>query len=709
MRRTMRVHLASSVLLALLVSGASAIEGYMLWGYATWMSPQVPGLSEGTWIINLETGDTTRVNDQYMKTPVFSPDGREVAGFHPWQYIPIVKNDGTGGREGAGGDHFNMGWNERIAFTERGLYWLKTDGSFSFKHLMFADINTAEVTVAADLSSYGDAVRGVCMSNDGLRGVAWLNNETVTVSLEDDLLNPALRVMTGVWGDGVLLTPDGQTVVTDPMSESHDLGAGNPAYRTWVFYDWETGVQGDFVDRFQAGSSSNIRTMGYYAVRNNSDCFVYDTEDGSRYLVNWKTQETTPLPYPVGGAIGEAWLGALPDPYAPPALALDPTELSFTTVAGDTAPADIAVSNAGTGTLDDVTFTVESATASDWLTITHAGTGNAQTLTNTVTVATVTEGTYTATVTVSAVNCTQDATYSVSFTVAPALQPASDVQLAVAYNGADIAVSWTDNSASETGFIVERSVDGAAFAEAGRVGADVTSFDDPDLAAGTYEYRVIAFNDDVQADPSATVIETLSGSPRFAVTAPTSGETLYGGLDASVQWSSEIFTVADILLSTDGGTNWTTLSPAGGIDESHADWGDFTFTVPVVTSENAVLKVQDHADPTTMIEVTGLQIEPGTGVHAAAAAGARSLGVHLRGNNVVQLTGPADHRIEAAIFTLQGKRLASFRGRAGAAVALPNAANALMMSPVMVKLTDLHSGQTLIRRLAPVVSNAVLR
>ncbi|MGE5609118.1 MAG: fibronectin type III domain-containing protein, partial [Bacillota bacterium] len=54
-----------------------------------------------------------------------------------------------------------------------------------------------------------------------------------------------------------------------------------------------------------------------------------------------------------------------------------------------------------------------------------------------------------------------------------------------------IALSWTDNSTHATGYIIERSADGASFAEIARVGPDATTYDDIPLTAGTtYTYRV---------------------------------------------------------------------------------------------------------------------------------------------------------------------------------------------------------------------------
>jgi fibronectin type 3 domain-containing protein len=57
----------------------------------------------------------------------------------------------------------------------------------------------------------------------------------------------------------------------------------------------------------------------------------------------------------------------------------------------------------------------------------------------------------------------------------------------------EVDLSWTDNSADETGFRIERSVAGAPFALLTTVAANVTTYADTTVTAGTaYDYRVYA-------------------------------------------------------------------------------------------------------------------------------------------------------------------------------------------------------------------------
>jgi hypothetical protein len=102
---------------------------------------------------------------------------------------------------------------------------------------------------------------------------------------------------------------------------------------------------------------------------------------------------------------------------------------------------------------------------------------------------------------------TGTATVNVTNTPAPAgaqpsggatsqVLPAAPSELmAVAVSPTQINLAWTDNATTETGFRIERSLDGTSWAPIGTVGANVRSFSDSGLRAGTqYYYRVRAYN-----------------------------------------------------------------------------------------------------------------------------------------------------------------------------------------------------------------------
>lgn len=58
----------------------------------------------------------------------------------------------------------------------------------------------------------------------------------------------------------------------------------------------------------------------------------------------------------------------------------------------------------------------------------------------------------------------------------------------------EVTLTWRDNSDNEEGFKIERKETGSEFVPIGTVLANVSEFTD-ETQAGTYEYRVRAFND----------------------------------------------------------------------------------------------------------------------------------------------------------------------------------------------------------------------
>jgi hypothetical protein len=76
-------------------------------------------------------------------------------------------------------------------------------------------------------------------------------------------------------------------------------------------------------------------------------------------------------------------------------------------------------------------------------------------------------------------------------------------------SGGTIRVGWVDNSADETGFIVERSTDGINFVTAQTVGANTTQVTDAPPRKRRYYYRVRSFNAFGTSVPSNTVTVRL--------------------------------------------------------------------------------------------------------------------------------------------------------------------------------------------------------
>lgn len=91
----------------------------------------------------------------------------------------------------------------------------------------------------------------------------------------------------------------------------------------------------------------------------------------------------------------------------------------------------------------------------------------------------------------------------------PAVPPVKPSELqATALSSAEIALSWKDHSMDETGFQIDRRMDGGQWQALARIPANEPSFSDTSVLPSTaYSYRVCAFND-----------EGLSGLSNLATT-----------------------------------------------------------------------------------------------------------------------------------------------------------------------------------------------
>lgn len=88
--------------------------------------------------------------------------------------------------------------------------------------------------------------------------------------------------------------------------------------------------------------------------------------------------------------------------------------------------------------------------------------------------------------------------------------PAAPANLAATWTGPDrVALAWSDQSSSETGFRVERRAGAGAFASLGTVGAGVVAFTDTAAPHGPVDYRVVAVNASGDSAPSGLATVTL--------------------------------------------------------------------------------------------------------------------------------------------------------------------------------------------------------
>lgn len=131
--------------------------------------------------------------------------------------------------------------------------------------------------------------------------------------------------------------------------------------------------------------------------------------------------------------------------------------------------------------------------------------------------------------------------------------PAAPTDLvARAVSSTQIDLFWTDNSGDEQGFRIERSLNGSDFAEVATVNPNVNTFSDAGLTPETtYFYRVLAFNNFGNSDPSNIAADTTPPSP--VPTFPVISVS-----QASINFGS--------VRSTQTATRTITITNAGGTD-----------------------------------------------------------------------------------------------------------------------------------------------
>jgi formylglycine-generating enzyme required for sulfatase activity len=147
-------------------------------------------------------------------------------------------------------------------------------------------------------------------------------------------------------------------------------------------------------------------------------------------------------------------------------------------------------------------------------------------------------------------------------TVAKATIPAPGGLTATATSASAVSLTWADNSSTETGFKVERSLDGSTgWAEVQQTAAGVTNWDDTGLsAATTYYYRVCAFNAAGDSSYSNVANATPGVSPPSAPSALGASALSVSSIRLTWTDNSSNETGFKIERSPDGSTGWTELT-----------------------------------------------------------------------------------------------------------------------------------------------------
>jgi len=158
-------------------------------------------------------------------------------------------------------------------------------------------------------------------------------------------------------------------------------------------------------------------------------------------------------------------------------------------------------------------------------------------------------------------------TITVTMPDCPLLAP-SDIY-AIPISPTEITVYWLDNADDETGYEVQRSLDGTNWSGLTTVGTDTTSFTDSNLSCGTlHYYRVRAVRGSTLSDFTVDVSVATFNCPLNAPANPSASVT--GTIQITLNWQDQ---------STDETAFWLEQSVTGT-----DNWFRFTITGADVTS-----------------------------------------------------------------------------------------------------------------------------
>ena len=184
--------------------------------------------------------------------------------------------------------------------------------------------------------------------------------------------------------------------------------------------------------------------------------------------------------------------------------------------------------------------------------------------------------------------------------------PAAPTNLtAHAVSSTEIDLAWQDNSTNEAGFRIERSLDGASFSEIGQTASNVTTFNNTGLTPQTtYFYRVFAFNNFGNSDPSNIAADTTPPSPvpQFPV--------------INVNPESIDFGTVRV---TQSSTRTVTLSNAGGTDLVIGNISDATGPFSIVNKPALPLTLAPAASMDLSVRFTPVSVGTVGGLFAISS------------------------------------------------------------------------------------------
>ena len=252
-------------------------------------------------------------------------------------------------------------------------------------------------------------------------------------------------------------------------------------------------VVGNSIQLSAEAFDSDDQPLSGYSISWSVDDESIATVDGSG-RVNGVSSGTTNVRASVGSVEGMASLSV----RNAASIDVDRSSLSFAAnVGGSTPPAaQVRIENGGQGDLTGLGTSTSYDGASGWLSTSLSGSRAPATLTVTASPGNLSPGRYNATIRVTADDADNSpVSIGVSLEVLQTPVPSRPSGLSASYRDGGIRVEWSDPSAHETEFRIQRRVGDGSFQQLATVGANVTGYDDAAVESDRrYTYRVRACN-----------------------------------------------------------------------------------------------------------------------------------------------------------------------------------------------------------------------
>jgi regulation of enolase protein 1 (concanavalin A-like superfamily) len=206
----------------------------------------------------------------------------------------------------------------------------------------------------------------------------------------------------------------------------------------------------------------------------------------------------------------------------------------------------------------------------------------------------------------------------------PVPPPAPSGLAASAASSSQIDLSWTD-VAGESGYRIERSLDGITFTVIGTTVTNVTTFSDTTVAPSTqYTYRIIALGTETTGNsaPSATATETTPAAPTVPAAPTNLAATPAGPSEIDLTWTDNASNETGFVIerSPDGVGNWSQIATPGQDATSYSDTSLLTADTTYFYRVRAVNAVGPSGDSNIASAAT-LPAPPGPALPALWASG----------------------------------------------------------------------------------------